>query len=145
MRLKALLTVLLSLCAVSTYAQFKASIQGTVQDSKGGIVAGAKVTVTNQDTGAERETASSDQGFYRVNELPPGNYTVVVEARGFKQTVLKGVLVEAEQPRGLDVTLTVGEVEDSVTVSASAGGLETENASINSTIGSLEVLTLPQF
>jgi hypothetical protein len=145
MRWKLLLTALLTLCAVSTYAQFKASLQGTVQDAKGGIVAGAKVTVTNQETGIEREGVASDQGFYRINELSPGKYTVKVDAPGFKQEVLKDVFVEAEQPRGLDVTLTVGEAQDSVTVSASAGGLETENASVNSTIGSQEVLTLPQF
>jgi len=134
-----------ALFALSAHAQFKASIQGTVQDARGGIVAGAKVTISNQETGIERETAASDQGFYRVNELPPGHYTVIVEAPGFKQAVLKDVLVEAEQPRGLDVTLAVGEVQDSVTVSATPGGLETENASVNNTIGSQEVLTLPQF
>jgi hypothetical protein len=131
--------------ALSAHAQFKASIQGTVQDANGGVVAGAKVTISNQETGIEREAATSDQGFYRVNELPPGHYTVIVEAPGFKQAVLKDVLVEAEQPRGLDVTLAVGQVQDSVTVSATPGGLETENASIISTIGSQEVLTLPQF
>jgi len=145
MRLKALLTFLLSLCAVSTYAQFKASIQGTVQDAKGGVVAGAKVTVSNQETLIEHETASSDQGFYRISELPPGPYTVIVEAPGFKQAVLKDVLVEAEQPRGLDVTLAVGAVQDSVTVLATPGGLETENANVSGTIGSQEVLALPQF
>src|SRR5437660_487992 len=145
MRLKALLAVFLSLWAVSAYAQFKASIQGTVQDSKGGVVAGAKITISNQDTGIEHETASSDQGFYRINELPPGRYTVIVEAPGFKQAVLKDVLVEAEQPRGLDVTLAVGAVQDSITVSDTPGGLETEDANVNSTIGSQEVLTLPQF
>jgi Carboxypeptidase regulatory-like domain/TonB dependent receptor len=145
MRCKLLMSALLSLCAVSAYAQFRASIQGTVQDSKSGIVAGAKVTVSNQETGIEHEASTSDQGFYRINELPPGHYTVIVEAPGFKQAVLKDVVVEAEQPRGLDVTLAVGEVQESVTVTATPGGLETENASINSTIGSQEVLTLPQF
>jgi hypothetical protein len=145
MRLKALLVILLSFCAVSAYAQFKASIQGTVMDSQGTVVPGAKVTVTNQATGVTRDAVASDQGFYRINELPPGNYTVTVEATGFKQTVSKDIFVEAEQPRGFDVTLQVGNVQESITVSASAGGLETENASINTTIGSQEVLTLPQF
>src|SRR6266481_384813 len=144
MRLKALFAILLSLCAVSAYAQFKASIQGTVMDPQGNA-AGAKVTVTNQATGATRDTVTSDQGFYRINELPPGNYTVTVEAAGFKQSVSKDIVVEAEQPRGFDVTLEVGNVQESITVTASSGGLETENANINTTIGSQEVLTLPQF
>jgi hypothetical protein len=145
MRSKILFICLLSLFAISTYAQFKASLQGTVLDSKGGVVAGAKVTATNQSTGVVRETTASDQGFYRINELPPGSYTVTVEASGFKQEISKDIAVEAEQPRGFDVTLSVGNVQESVTVTASAGGLETENASVNTTIGTQEVLTLPQF
>jgi hypothetical protein len=145
MRCKLLLSALLSLCAVSANAQFKASLQGTVLDTKGGVVAGAKVTVTNLDTGIQHETTTSDQGFYRINELPPGVYNLTVEAAGFKQSVSKNIAVEAEQPRGLDVTLEVGGVQESITVSASAQGLQTENASTTNTITSQEVLTLPQF
>jgi hypothetical protein len=96
MRCKMLLTALLTLCAVSAYAQFKASLQGTVQDAKGGIVAGAKVTVTNQGTGVIRDTVTSGEDFYRINELPPGRYTVSVEGAGFKASVSKDVEVKAE-------------------------------------------------
>lgn len=145
MRLKVLLAILLVVCAVPTYAQFKASLQGTVMDSQGGVVAGAKVTVTNQDTGVVRETTTSEQGFYRVNELPPGNYTVTVEAASFKQAVSKNIVVVAEQPRGLDITLEVGAVVESINVSAGETGLQTENANLTNTITSQEVLTLPQF
>jgi len=84
MRLKALLTIILSLCAVSAYAQFKASIQGTVLDPQGGVVAGAKLTLTNQGTGVSRDALTSDQGFYRISDLPPGKYTVTVGATAFK-------------------------------------------------------------
>ncbi len=145
MRMKALLAFLLSLCGVSAYAQFKASIQGTILDPNGGAVASAKVTVANEATGVTRDTVTSAEGFYRASELPPGTYTVTVEASGFKQATSKGIVVEAEQPRGLDVTLQVGNVQESVIVTASAGGLETENANVNTTIGTQEVLTLPQF
>src|SRR5438552_517824 len=68
----------------SARAQFRATIQGTVLDPAGGVVAGAKITVLNQDTGATRESTASAEGFYRVAELPPGKYTVIVEAPGFK-------------------------------------------------------------
>ena len=105
MRLSILLWGVLSLFAVSANAQFKASIQGTIQDPQGGAIAGAKVTVTNQTTGVSRETVSSAEGFYRVSELAPGPYTVTVEAPGFKQSISKDVGVVAEQPRGFDVTL----------------------------------------
>src|SRR6266702_2844030 len=102
MRLKSLLAVLLSLFGVSAYAQYKASIQGTVMDPQGTAVPGAKVTVTNQDTGVVRDTVASAEGFYRISELPPGKYTVTVEAAGFKKSTSKDVGFEAEQPRGFD-------------------------------------------
>ena len=95
--------------AYSAHAQFKASLQGTVQDAQGGVVSGAAVTVANQATGATRSTESSDQGYYRVSELPPGFYSVTVQAAGFEQSVTKDVEVKAEEPRGLDVTLKVGQ------------------------------------
>src|SRR5712664_664425 len=143
--LRALLTLAcVALFAAAAHAQFKASIQGTVQDAKGGIVAGSKVTVTNQGTGAIRETTASDQGFYRINELPPGSYTVTVEAAGFKKTVSKNIVVQAEEPRGFDVTLQVGAVTESVTVTASAESLSTENANTGGTISTQEIQRLPQ-
>ena len=130
---------------IQTQAQFKAGIQGTVMDPSGNAVAAAKVIVTNKATGISRETTTSPEGFYRVSELPPGTYTVTVEAGGFKQSVAHDIAVEAEQPRGFDVTLTVGNVQESITVTSTAGELQTENANVNTTIGSREVLTLPQF
>lgn len=144
MRYKLLLTALLSLFAISAYAQFKASIQGTVMDSKGGAIAGAKVTATNLATGATRETVASAEGFYRISDLAPGTYTVSVEAAGFKKSNSNSVEVQAETPRGLDVTLEVGAVSEVVTVSASQLALQTENASLSTTISSQEIERLPQ-
>jgi len=134
----------LFVCAFSARAQFKASLQGTVVDSKGGVVAGAKVTVTNEATDVNRETASSEQGFYRVSELPPGNYTITVEAPGFKRSVSNGVEVNAEEPRGFDVELRVGATSDQVTVTATAEALHTENANVGTTVTTDEIARLPQ-
>jgi hypothetical protein len=144
MRCKLLLTALLTLCAVSTYAQFKASLQGTVQDARGGIVAGAKVAVTNQGTGVTRDTITSAEGFYRISELPPGKYTVTVEEAGFKASVSKDVEVKAEEPRGFDVTLEIGVVSDQVTVTANAEALHTENANVGTSISTEQIDRLPQ-
>jgi outer membrane receptor protein involved in Fe transport len=145
MRFKFLLMLLVSLCAVSTYAQFKASLQGTVTDAQGSAVAAAKVTVTDQATGVSHETFTSEQGFYRVSELAPGKYTVTVEVTGFKRSVSKDISVEAEQPRGFDVALAVGAVTEEVTVTASEVGLQTEDASISTTISEQQIERLPQF
>src|SRR6266851_5069995 len=144
MRMKALLAFLLSLCGVSAYAQFKASIQGTVMDPQGNAVPAAKVTVANEATSVTRDTVTSGEGFYRVSELPPGAYTVTVEASGFKQATSKGIVVEAEQPRGLDITLQVGAVNEQVTVTASAEALHTENANVGNTVSTDEITRLPE-
>src|SRR6266481_8376 len=133
-----------SIFAVCASAQFKASIQGTVLDAKGGVVAGAKVTVTNQGTGIVYEAVASGVGHNRDSELPPGNYTVTVEAPGFKKFVSEGVAVQAEQPRGLDVTLDVGAVSEQVTVTASQQILQTEDPNISSTISADQIERLPQ-
>jgi uncharacterized membrane protein len=101
-------------CSTASFAQFKASLQGTVMDSGQAAVSGAKVSITNQATGAERDTETSDQGFYRIAELPPGRYNVTVTATGFKISISSDVEVKAEEPRGLDVTLQVGTVSEQV-------------------------------
>src|SRR6266568_3503645 len=146
MRTKALLfTLLFSLLAVNASAQFKASLQGTVTDPNGAVVVGATVTVTNKATGISHEAVTSDTGFYRVPELAPGAYTVTVEAPGFKKSVSNDVVVEAEQPRGFDVTLQVGAVQESVTVTAAPSGLQTEDANVSNTISEQQILTLPQY
>ena len=92
-------TILFLFClavSVSTvHAQFKASIQGTVLDPEGNAIAGCKVQVVEQSTGLTRETVTSDQGFYRIAELPPGQYTVTVEAPGFNKSVSKDVAFES--------------------------------------------------
>jgi hypothetical protein len=145
MRYRFLSVLLLFLCTAYTYAQFKASIQGTVVDPQGGAVADAQVTLINQGTGISRSTVTSDQGFYRISELPPGRYTVRVEATGFKSSISKDVEVKAEEPRGFDVTVEVGAVNEQVTVSASAESLHTENANTGTTISADQIERLPQF
>src|SRR5215472_2762269 len=142
-------TLVLALCSVflaaSAHAQFKASIQGTVMDPQGNAVANATVTITNQDTGVVRTTVTSTEGFYRASELPPGRYTVTVEAAGFKKSTSKDVLVDAEQTRGFDVTLAVGAVTEQVTVTAAAEALQTEDANLSTGITAEQIGRLPQF
>ena len=138
-----LLLVCLCLCVCVANAQFKASIQGTVLDPTGATVSGAKVTATNQDTGATRDTVTSGEGFYRISELPPGSYTVTVEAPGFKTSISKDVEVRAEEPRGFDVKLQVGAVAEQVTVTAPSEPLHTENANVGNNLSSEEITRLP--
>ena len=136
--------ILLS-AVVTAQAQFKASVQGTVTDSNGGLVPDAKVTLTNNDTGKAQETTASTDGFYRISGLPPGPYTLSAEKAGFKKQVFENVVVSAEASQGIDIVLTAGEVAETVTVTATTEEpLETENANISRAISTQEIRQLPQ-
>ncbi len=135
---------LLSLMAVIGHAQFRAAVQGTVTDNGGATVAGATVTLTNNETNQSQSTKSGDEGFYRFAGLAPGLYTVAVEQQGFKKRVIKDVKVNAESVKGQDVKLEAGVINETVTVQAGETGLQTEDANIRKTISTEEVLRLPQ-
>lgn len=129
----------------TTSAQFKAGLQGTVRDTVGGLVPQAKLTLTNTETGKTQEATSSDEGFYRLSGLPPGKYILTTEKSGYKKGVLENVAVGAESTQGLDITLEIGEVTASVTVSQeTAPLLETENANVAKGITAAEIKRLPQ-
>ena len=132
--------------AAAAQAQFKASVQGTIIDKTGAAVASAKVTLSNQDTGIQHEAMSSDSGFYRFTELPPGTYTLSVEAASFQRKEIKDLIVNAEQARGVDVALEVGQVTQTVTVSGNTlTDLQSEDANISGTITNEQVNRLPSF
>jgi hypothetical protein len=142
-----LISGLFLLCTVgAANAQFKASIQGTVTDSGGGLVPEAKMTLTNKETGKTQDTTSSSDGFYQLFGLAPGQYKLTVEKAGYKQKVFDDVAVNAETVRGLDVELEPGDIAASVTVTSEGEAqLDTENASETRGISTQEVRGLPQF
>src|SRR5439155_16020586 len=117
----ALWVTISSLVAVtSVRGQYRAGVEGTVMDSSGAVVAGATVTVTNQETGKSRPVTTGDAGFYRVSGLAPGKYTVKVSFTGFKEETLEDIQVSAEEIRGIDLTLRPGTAKETITVSAEA-------------------------
>jgi Carboxypeptidase regulatory-like domain/TonB dependent receptor len=130
---------------VTAWAQYGATLQGTVEDKSGAKVAGAKVTVFDQATGVTKDTTTSAEGFYRLAEMAPGLYTVTVNATGFRDKITKDVAVAAEVPRGLDIALEVGNASQTVTVNgAIAPLLQTEDANVQGTLSSVEVQSLPE-
>ncbi|MGB8510213.1 MAG: TonB-dependent receptor [Pyrinomonadaceae bacterium] len=125
-------------------AQFRAGVQGTVTDPNGAVVPGATVTLTSKETTRAQSTTTSSDGFYRFSQLAPGQYTVTIEQAGFNKSVLDNVIVSAEGTQGLDITLTTGAVSETVTVTDTARGLETETANISGAITTEQVRQLPQ-
>jgi hypothetical protein len=127
-------------------AQFRAGVQGTVTDTAGAVVTEATVTLKNNETNATKQATTSNEGFYRISELPPGVYTLTVEKAGFKKSTLESVTINAESVQGLDIVLTTGEVSETVTVTdTTASALQTEDANINKAVTTAEVRQLPQF
>ncbi len=108
----------LFLVSLSLSAQtFRGTILGSVTDSSGAVVTGAKISVHNVNTGLDRVTETSADGSYSVPELPVGNYTVTVSQAGFQTTVTTDVVVDVAGERRVDVSLRPGEVSQRVEVS----------------------------
>jgi hypothetical protein len=102
----------------SLYAQFSASLAGTVEDASGAIIPKATVVLTNLGTQQTQTAISSATGFYRFNELSPAHYKLVITAPGFKTSTFDDISLAAETPRNLNVNLAIGGASDTVNVSA---------------------------
>src|SRR5262249_19187977 len=100
------------------------TITGTIKDPSGSAVPNAKLIVRNESTGAERTTTSSDSGNFSVTNLPSGMYTVTIEASGFKKYTSNGNKLDANLPLTVDVTLDVGTIQETVTVTAIASRIQ---------------------
>ncbi|HTV15363.1 MAG TPA: TonB-dependent receptor [Acidobacteriaceae bacterium] len=119
------------------------SMAGTVSDSSGAVVSGAKVQAKSQQTGATTDTVTSAEGIYRFPELPIGAYDVTVTAGGFQNETLTGVQVNLQITTALDVKLKVGGATINVTVNASAPQIQTQSSDITGSVTAQEYLNLP--
>ncbi|MGH9662490.1 MAG: carboxypeptidase regulatory-like domain-containing protein, partial [Bryobacteraceae bacterium] len=130
--------------ATSLSAQVStADLVGTVTDPTGAAVANAKVTLTNSQTGASREVESDATGGYILTLLPPAAYNVSVEAAGFRKLVQTGLLLEINQRARVDFALQVGQVSETVEVTAAAALLESQSSSIGRVIPGNFISQLP--
>src|ERR1700728_2950263 len=96
------------------------TITGNIVDMQGAAVANAKVTITNDATGVTSDTVTTDTGSFTRPALNPGTYTVTVEAPGFQKAEQKNILVSPNEPVAVNVTLQVGNVNQTVEVTAAA-------------------------
>src|ERR1700733_12192335 len=85
------------LLAVSTFAQYRAGIQGSVLDPQGDTITAATVTLTNKETNRTQTVTTDASGVYNFLSLAPGHYSLTAKATGFKQQTLADVTVAAEQ------------------------------------------------
>lgn len=123
--------------------EFRATISGRVTDPQGGVIIGAKVASRQKETGAKSETTSGGDGQFVLPFLTPGQYEVTVESPGFKRYVRTGLQVTTDERMTLDIALELGQLGDSVLVSAEAPMLETSTASVGQVITSRQIENMP--
>src|SRR5262245_3650354 len=104
-----------------------ANVSGVILDPSSSPVPRAKVVITNQATGLVREATTADTGAYSIPTVPPGLYTMTVEAPGFKKYESKDNKVDPSVPANFSAVLQVGAVTETVEVSATASVLQTES------------------
>src|SRR5215469_9329662 len=134
--------VLLANSAMAQSTIATGSIQGIILDSSGGVVPSAQVTVKNKDTGQSFRVPTSSAGAFTSGAIVPGNYSVRVEAQGFK-TVEKDVIVKVGETENANITLTVGASSTVVEVQAEAVTVNTEQASVQGVLGKEQIENLP--
>ncbi len=140
----AFLSVLAVLLLVGpAFAQTTGTIEGVIKDPSGAVVPGVKVTLTNEETGQQREATSDESGYFRILQVPVGRYSLVLESKGFKKYVRKGIILELNQTAHVDIELQVGDLAESVTVEANASQVETTSTQLGAVVGERAVVQLP--
>jgi hypothetical protein len=145
MRRLALLLCLLFWTTTLIWAQAdRGSITGTVADATGAVISGVKVTITQTQTGVEYSgSVTNELGVYRILNLPIGSYALHFQHDGFKSYDRSGVTVSIAQIVKLDTTLSVGSQSETVTVTADAAMLNSEDATVGSNMNGSDLTELP--
>src|SRR5665213_1541466 len=105
------------------------SISGTIKDPSGAIIPGIALSVTNPATGVQNKTVTDSKGFYSFPSLPVGQYDLKAEARGFNAQDRKGLTIDADSALQEDLTLTMAERTEELTVADSANEVQLETVS----------------
>jgi trimeric autotransporter adhesin len=121
---------------------FQGGIRGAIRDSQG-VIPGATVTLKNEATNVSRETQSNSAGEYSFPAVDPGTYTLKASVSGFRTFEQKGIRVGTQQFVALDITLEVGAIAETVTVTGQSPIIETSNASTGEVLDSKTLETLP--
>jgi hypothetical protein len=141
LRRAALLSIL---CVPALLAAQTGTIQGTVTDSSGAVIAGAKVLVVNNSTNASRTVETSENGLYSITNLMVGDYTVTIDKVGFTPMKYGDVNVTVAQVVALNAKLSVGSVSETVTVTTETlAPIETETSQISNLVDERRIKDLP--
>jgi hypothetical protein len=109
-------------------------LSGFVKDQAGGAISGAKVIIKSDTRSFERVATTNSEGYFVVTQLPPGLFTVKIEANGFKQYVESGRKLDPNIPASMDVSLQPGQVTETVNITASTASVQTESAALGKVV-----------
>lgn len=138
--------VLMAVVAIPAWSQSEAvsaRLDGTVQDENNATVPQAKVTLSNPDVGFSREVTTGDNGLYSFSLIPPGTYQLRVEKTGFTTFLQSNIVLAVGQSSTLNAQLRVGNVNQTVEVTAQAPVLNTGSADVGSEVSSKQAVELP--
>jgi hypothetical protein len=133
---------LLFVAALAFGQSDNANVNGVILDPSGSAIPDAKVRLTNEATGLTREVVSNASGRYSIPTVPPGAYTLTVEAAGFKKFESTGNNIVSSVPANLSATLTVGAVTETVEVTATATQLQTESGALGKVVEGKQIQDL---
>ena len=119
------------------------TILGTIHDSSGAALAGAKVTITDNSKGTTSVYQTDDAGTFTAPFLIPGTYAVAVEKEGFKRSVSANVVLDVDQKARVDMSLQVGQLSQTLEVTAAAPLVRSESAELGEVVAQRQVQDLP--
>src|SRR3954447_8515700 len=141
-----MIVVALALVGVASLASaqdFRGGVTGRITDASGGRMPGVTVTATNVGTNVASTTTTNGEGDYAILFLNPGTYAVAAELQGFKRVVRQNVEVRVGEKLGLDLTLQVGGMAETVSVTAESPVLTTTSGSTGQTVGEQMIAMIP--
>jgi hypothetical protein len=139
-----LVVLILALTASAAFSQSTfGSILGALQDKSGGIIAGGEIEITNLDENTTRKATSNDSGIYQFLNLPPGRYALTVTKQGFATERIAEMSLEARQERRVDLILSLAAVQQTIEVQDVGAVINTENATISSSMNNQQITQLP--
>jgi hypothetical protein len=137
------LAILLGFSAVVWSQVVTATLQGTIVDPNGALVPNATVTATNANRGTSISRKADDSGLVTMTSMPPGDYTITVEAPGFKTLTRSGLNLSAGAEARLTLQLEVGAVSEKIVVTAEAPLINTANAEQRTNLEEIRIKNLP--
>jgi len=136
--------LVLTVFAVTAFAQGDTTVRGVVKDPQGNLVSGATVTITDPSRNFTRTQQTNQDGAYVFNAVPPGTYNLEVTAQGFKTASASGLQALVDTPTVRDVQLEIGAVSETVDVtSAAEAAINTSDATIGNSFERKRIVELP--